>query len=270
LAFLLGQREDARMARVLVTGSADGLGLVSAQILADQKHEVTLHARNDARADHARKQLPNATHVVVGDFSTLAGMHAVVEQANAIGRYDAVIHNAGIGYHLPKAVHTEDGLEQTFAINVLAPYVLTALMPMPARLIYLTSGMHRGGDSDLSDAQWKSRRWNGSQAYSDTKLFDVVLAFAIARRYPKIFSNAVHPGWVATKMGGRGAPDDLHLGGLTQAWLAVSDDEKAKVSGKYFFHQKIETPHADSHDEKIQDALLAYCESISAASMDAA
>jgi NAD(P)-dependent dehydrogenase (short-subunit alcohol dehydrogenase family) len=236
---------------------------VSAQILADQKHEVTLHARNASRADHARKQLPNASHVVIGDFSTLAGMRAVAEQANELGAYDAVIHNAGIGYHLPKAVPTEDGLEQTFAINVLAPYVLTALMIMPARLIYLTSGLHRGGDSDLSDPQWTSRRWNGSQAYSDTKLFDVILAFAIARRYPKIFSNAVHPGWVATKMGGRGAPDDKHLGGLTQAWLAVSDDSAAKVSGKYFFHQKIETPHADSHDEKIQDALLAYCASVS-------
>lgn len=251
------------MARVLVTGSADGLGLVSAQILAEQNHEVTLHARNAARADHAKKQLPNAKHVLIGDFSTLAGMHAVASQANAIGRYDAVIHNAGIGYHLPKAQHTEDGLEATFAINVLAPYVLTALMPTPARLIYLTSGLHRGGDSDLSDAQWKTRRWSGTQAYSDTKLFDVILAFAVARRYPKILSNAVHPGWVATKMGGRGAPDDMHLGGLTQAWLATSDDKKAKVSGEYFFHQKIETPHADAKNEKIQDALVAYCESIS-------
>jgi NAD(P)-dependent dehydrogenase (short-subunit alcohol dehydrogenase family) len=240
------------------------------KILADQKHEVTLHARNDARADHAKKQLPNASHVVVGDFSTLAGMRAVATQANATGRYDAVIHNAGIGYHLPKPQHTEDGLEATFAINVLAPYVLTALMPTPSRLIYLTSGLHRGGDSDLSDAQWKTRRWSGSQAYSDSKLFDVILAFAIARRWPKIFSNAVHPGWVATKMGGRGAPDDMHLGGLTQAWLAVSEDPQAKVSGKYFFHQKIETPHADAHDGKIQDALVAYCESISGVKLPAA
>ncbi|MEO8878245.1 MAG: SDR family NAD(P)-dependent oxidoreductase [Polyangiaceae bacterium] len=255
------------MARVLVTGSADGLGLISAEILADQGHQVTLHARSESRAAEAKKQLPKAEHVVIGDFSTLAGMRKVVAQANAIGTYDAVIHNAGVGYHLPKAVPTEDGLEQTFAINVLAPYVLTAEMMKPARLIYLTSGMHRGGDPDLSDLQWKSRRWNGTQAYSDSKLFDVVLAFAVARKVPTIFSNAVHPGWVATKMGGRGAPDDKHLGGLTQAWLATSDDAAAKVTGKYFFHQKQEAPHAAAHNEKLQDALLAYCAEVSGAKL---
>ena len=259
--------KDAAMSRILVTGSSDGLGLMSAEILASQGHDVTLHARSEARAAEAKKKLPTAKNAVIGDFSTLAGMRQVAEQANAIGRYDAVIHNAGVGYHIAKPVETADGLEQHFAINVLAPYVLTALMPTAPRLIYLSSGMHRGGESDLSDAQWKNRRWNGSQAYSDTKLFDVILAFAIARRWPRVFSNAVHPGWVATKMGGRGAPDDLRLGGDTQAWLAVSDDEQAKVTGKYFFHRKVEQAHRDSHDEKIQDALLAYCAKLSGVAM---
>ena len=251
------------MPRILVTGSSDGLGIMSGEILAAQGHEVTLHARSEARAADARKKLPTAKHVVIGDFSTIVGMREVVEQANTIGRYDAVIHNAGIGYHLPQRVETADGLEQTFAINVLAPYLLTALMLTPARLIYLSSGMHRGGDADLSDAQWKTRRWNGSQAYSDSKLFDVLLAFAVARHWPTVFSNAVHPGWVATKMGGRGAPDDLRLGGTTQAWLAVSDDAKAKVTGQYWFHQKIDHVHADAKNEDIQEALLSYCAKLS-------
>jgi hypothetical protein len=102
--------------------------------------------------------------------------------------------------------------------------------------------MHRGGDSDLTDLQWRNRPWNGAQAYSDSKLFDVVLAFAVARLWPGALSNAVDPGWVATKMGGPGAPDDITQGAETQVWLAVSDDPRALVSGRYFHHEQIRTP----------------------------
>ena len=123
--------------------------------------------------------------------------------------------------------------------------------------------MHRGGSPDLSDAQWTRRRWGGSQAYSDTKLFDTALAFALARRWPEVRSNAVEPGWVATRMGGRGAPDDLAAGAVTQAWLAVSDEPEAQVSGKLFYHQKPRESHPAARDEKVQDALVAYCESLS-------
>jgi len=127
------------------------------------------------------RPLPTATAVAVGDLSSIAGMRQVAEQANAGGPYDAVIHNAGVGYREPRRIRTDDGLEHVFAINVLAPYLLTGLIMRPGRLVYLSSGMHRGGDPGLTDPQWEHRRWNGSQAYSDSKLFDVVLAFAIAR-----------------------------------------------------------------------------------------
>ena len=247
------------MARVLITGSTDGLGLLSAKILAEQGHAVTLHARNDKRAADAKKVLPAAEHVVVGDFTSMAGMRAVAEQANRTGAYHAVIHNAGIGYSLPRRGDTEDGLEQVFAVNVLAPYLVTALMTKPARLIYLSSGLHQGGDPDLTDPQWRHRRYSGMQAYSDSKLFDVVLAFAVARKWRKVLSNAVHPGWVPTKMGGRGAPDDLVLGATTQTWLAVSDEPAAKVTCRYFFHQRQADCHPAARDERVQDALLAYC-----------
>ena len=251
------------MSRVLITGSADGLGVMSAELLARQGHQVTLHARSAARAAEAKKRVPTAEHVLVADVSSLAAMRSLAEQANATGAYDAVIHNVGIGYQEPRRVETEDGLERQFAINVLSPYVLTALMTRPKRLVFLTSGMHRGGHADLDDAQWVKRRWQGSQAYSDTKLFDTVLAFAFARRWPEVQSNAVEPGWVATKMGGRGAPDDLAAGAVTQAWLAVSDEPAATVSGKFFYHQKQKGTHPAASDEKVQDALLAYCESLS-------
>jgi NAD(P)-dependent dehydrogenase (short-subunit alcohol dehydrogenase family) len=250
------------VARVLITGSADGLGLLAARLLADEGHAVTLHARNGSRAGDARRAVPSAEGVVVGDLAAISGMRRVAEAANATGRYDAVIHNAGVGYRESRRAATEDGLEHVFAVNVLAPYLLTALIAAPARLVYLSSGMHRGGNPDLSDAQWVRRRWNGSQAYSDSKLFDVVLAFAVARRWPGVLSNSVEPGWVATKTGGPGAPDDLSLAPVTQAWLAVSDDPAARVTGEHLYHGQPRRVHPAARDTGFQDQLMDYCASL--------
>jgi NAD(P)-dependent dehydrogenase (short-subunit alcohol dehydrogenase family) len=246
------------MARVLVTGSTDGLGLATGQLLISQGHAVTLHARNDDRAHDAQRVAPHAEHVLIGDAADLSGMKSVAEQANAVGRYDAIIHNVGVGYREPRR-ETEDGFSRLFAVNVLAPYVLTALINPPNRLVYLSSGMHLGGNPDLSDLQWTRRKWNGSQAYSDTKLFDVVLAFAVGRHWPSVLSNAVNPGWVPTKMGGPGAPDDLSSGADTQAWLAVSDDPSAAVSSEYFFHRQPDQVNAKARDAKLQEQFLSVC-----------
>ncbi|NHC46155.1 SDR family NAD(P)-dependent oxidoreductase [Motilibacter aurantiacus] len=245
------------MARVLVTGSSDGLGLLAARLLAEQGHRVTLHARNDRRRDDAERALPEAEAVVVGDLSSLAETRDVAAQANGLGRYDAVIHNAAVGYQEQRRAQTEDGLAQVFAVNVLSAYLLTALVQRPDRLVYLGSGMHRGGDPDLSDLQWERKRWNGSQAYADSKLLDVVLALAVARRWPQVRSNAVDPGWVPTRMGGRGAPDDLRLGAVTQAWLAAGGS--GELTGAYLHHQRRQQPHPAASDERVQEELLARC-----------
>jgi NAD(P)-dependent dehydrogenase (short-subunit alcohol dehydrogenase family) len=247
------------MARVLITGSSDGLGLMAALLLVEGGHAVTLHARNERRGDAACKALPSAEHVVIGDVESIAGMRQVAEQANALGRFDSVIHNVGIGYRQPRRIETVDGLCEVFAVNVLAPYLLTALITPPDRLVYLSSGMHRGGDPDFDDLQWNRRSWNGSQAYSDSKLFDVVLAFALARRWPAVLSNALEPGWVPTKMGGPGAPDDMSLAPVTQTWLAVSDDSAAKVTAGYFFHQQPREVHPAARSVDIQEELLEHC-----------
>jgi NAD(P)-dependent dehydrogenase (short-subunit alcohol dehydrogenase family) len=247
------------MARILIIGSADGLGQMAAQRLVDTGHDVVLHARNRQRAQQAVAAVPKARSVLVGDLASIAEIRAIAEQAHAAGAFDAVIHNAGVGYREPRR-ETVDGLEHVFAINVLAPYLLTALIRAPRRLIYLSSGMHHSGDPDLSDLQWRSRRWNGSQAYANSKLFDVVLAFAVARRWPSVLSNALEPGWVATKMGGPGAPDDLAQAPETQVWLAVSDDPNAMVSGHYFYHRRLRDSHPAASDPSIQDGLLSVCE----------
>ena len=247
------------MARVLITGSSDGLGLMAGRLLVEQGHAVTLHARNDKRAADARAGLPAAEDVLVGDVQSLAGIRAVAAQADAAGRFDAVIHNVGVGNRESRRIETVDGLSHLFTVNVLAPYLLTASITRPDRLVYLSSGMAYGGDADLSDPQWAKRRWNGSQAYSDSKLFDVLLALGVARRWPGVLSNSVDPGWVATRMGGPGAPGDLSLGPVTQAWLAVSDDPAAMVTGRYFHHQRELDLPREAHVAEVQDALLDYC-----------
>jgi NAD(P)-dependent dehydrogenase (short-subunit alcohol dehydrogenase family) len=247
------------MARVFITGSADGLGLMAARLLLDDGHEVLLHARSQARAAAATAALPAASGVVVGDLSSIEETRSVAAQVNERGQFDAVIHNAGVGNREPQRIATVDGLEHVFAINVLAPYVLTALIAPPARLVYLSSGLHRSGSPNLDDLQWANRRWNGSQAYNDSKLFDVALAFAVARLWPEARSNSIEPGWVATKMGGPSATDDLALGAVTQAWLAVSSEPGATVSGEHFFHQQPCAAHPAAHDVTVQSALLDAC-----------
>jgi NAD(P)-dependent dehydrogenase (short-subunit alcohol dehydrogenase family) len=226
-------------------------------------HRVVLHARSEKRAKEALAAAPGADTAVAGDLSSIAECRQLAEKVNALGAFDAVIHNAGVGYRERRRNATVDGLPQVFAVNTLAPYILTALIPMPKRLVYLSSGMHRSGDPSLQDLAWTERPWNGSSAYADSKLHDLILAFTVARKWQNVLSNAVEPGWVPTKMGGASAPDDLGQGAETQVWLATSDDPEAMVSGEYFYHRKRRLPMATARDVKIQERLVAACARIS-------
>jgi NAD(P)-dependent dehydrogenase (short-subunit alcohol dehydrogenase family) len=251
------------MARVFITGSSDGLGRMAAQLLIEQRHSVVLHARNEQRGHEAMSAVPGADTVVVGDLSSIRESRKVADQVNALGSFDAVIHNAGVGYREPLRVATEDGLPTVFAVNTLAPYILTALIHRPKRLVYVSSGLHQTGDTSLKDLAWEQRKWQPQQAYSDTKLHDVLLAFAVARQWPDVFSNALEPGWVATKMGGPAASDNLDEGHRTQVWLAVSDDPKTKVTGEYFYHLERRKPLPATRDIEKQETLLEACRQFS-------
>lgn len=237
------------MARIFITGSADGLGLLAARSLTKQGHRVVLHARNAGRAQVALDAVPDAEAVLIGDLSRLEETQQLAAEVNALGRFDAVIHNAG--------VYQASGPD-LFAVNTLAPYVLTCLIRKPQRLIYISSGMHLQGDASLSPIT----TGKGRIRYADSKLYVVLLAKAIARHWPNVFANAVDPGWVPTKMGGRGAPDDLDQGVETQVWLAVSRDSDARVSGRYLFHKRVARDHPATNQPAFQDAFLAVCEQL--------
>ena len=255
------------MTTIFITGSNDGLGRDAARRLVESGHTVVGHARSREKADRLRQELPGLADVLVADLSSAGQVRRLADEANdAFGTFDAVILNAGVGFRERRRVETEDGHAHVLAINVLAPYLLTAWMHRPGRFVYLTSGMQQGGSTDLSDLDWKRRSWNGMQAYSDSKLFDATLAAAVARRWAGVVSTSVSPGWVETKMGGAGAPDDLDAASLTQAWLAVTDDEAALRSGAMFYHQEpILRPggggtralHSAVQNEAFQDDLLA-------------
>jgi len=250
------------MARVFITGSADGLGQLAARHLVALGHDVVLHGRNRDRAQAAMRAVPGARTALEGDLASIEATRSLARQANAAGPFQAVIHNAGIYGPSAGRRETIDGLDDVFAVNALAPYLLTALIEGTQRLIYLTSGLHQSGDPDLRFLQRRTQRWSGAQAYANSKLFDVVLAFAVARLWPHVRSNAVDPGWVPTKMGGPSASDDLEQGAATQVWLAVSDDESAKVSGRYFYHRRTRAAHPAASAVSVQDGFLVACEQL--------
>lgn len=244
------------MARIFITGSSDGLGRAAARSLLDGGHEVVLHARSNERAAALADFAPQAAGIAVGDLRSAAETRRVADQVNAIGRMDAVIHNAGI-YTAPDRGTTPEGHAGILAVNTLAPFMLTALIERPDRLVYLSSGLHRGGDGSLRDLDWTQRTWDPARAYAESKLHVVALAFFLARRWPQVLSHAVDPGWVRTRMGGASAPVDIDTGQRTQSWLTVSTDPAAMVSGRYWHHLRPQQPAAEAMDASFQDKLVA-------------
>ncbi len=250
------------MAKIFITGSADGIGLMEARMLVAQGHEVVLHGRSRTRADEALLKIPGALSAIAGNLASIAETKSLAERVNELGPFDAVIHNAGV-YHDPRGTRTADGLPQIFSVNSLAPYILTCLIERPKRLVYTSSGLHRSGDASLHDLAWNSRPWSEAGAYADSKLHNVILAFAVARKWRDVLSNALEPGWVATKMGGPGAPVSVEEGARTQVWLAVSRDNEAMVSGGYFYHQEPRNFHPAAANPVVQEEYLAECARLS-------
>jgi NAD(P)-dependent dehydrogenase (short-subunit alcohol dehydrogenase family) len=243
------------MARILITGSADGLGQLAAKGLIAQGHQVVLHARNEKRGQDALDSAPGAEAIVTADLASIDETKQLTAKVNALGTFDSVIHNAGVYDASP---------EEIFTVNTLAPYILTCLIERPKRLIYLSSGMHLDGRSKL-----ESFKTNVSSiTYSDSKLHVLMLCLTVARKWPDVYANAVDPGWVPTKMGGNSAPDDLQKGCETQVWLAESDEKRANVTGRYFHHQTESRHNPEADDVALQERFLSLCKEITGVSID--
>ncbi|WP_353946420.1 SDR family NAD(P)-dependent oxidoreductase [Streptomyces sp. HUAS MG91] len=225
------------MALILVTGASTGLGRDTADALADDGHDVVIHARRPDRLT-AADTTARWKGIVTGDLSDLDEIQGVAGQTGEFGRFDAVIHNAGVM-----------GSPDAVTVNTVAPYLLTALMDKPATLVYLSSSMHRTGSTDLRGLT------TGRASYDDTKLWVTALALALATRWDGTSSHAVDPGWVPTRMGGAGAPDDLTAGHRTQTWLATHRDVTPSTGG-YWYHQQPQAPRSACQDEGFQTRLI--------------
>jgi NAD(P)-dependent dehydrogenase (short-subunit alcohol dehydrogenase family) len=249
------------MARIFITGSTEGLGRAAAQSLMDSGHEVVLHARSGDRASALSDLARRSAGVVIGELGSAVETRSIAEQVNAIGRMDAVIHNAGIYRERTRGM-TPEGHATLLAVNTLAPYMLTALIEPPDRLVDLSSAEHHAGSGPLHDVDWTKRRWDSTRAYVESKLYLVAIAFALTRRWPEVLSNAVDPGWARTRMGGPGAPVDIDTGQRTQTWLAVSKDPAAMVSGRYWYQLQQHRPAREAMDIAYQDQLISELASL--------
>ncbi|KAI0418615.1 short chain dehydrogenase [Xylaria grammica] len=261
------------MGRIFITGSSDGLGLRAAKQLVSRGHTVYLHARNAQRASDARSACPGAEDVLLGDLTSIEETKALASSLSKLAPMDCIFHNAGLylGPYRPQA----EGYPAVFAVNALAPYILTCLAPLPKRLVYASSDSHWGGSTNLDDFGWRERhkagRFRDSGAYADTKLYNTVFGYVFARRFVSkgVVANSVDPGWVPTKMGGAGAPGNIMESERLYIMLAEGSGEAEGKNGCFWENGKRGPARSkkDTYDEKAQDALLKKLEEITGVSV---
>ncbi|KAL4744944.1 hypothetical protein BDW72DRAFT_208613 [Aspergillus terricola var. indicus] len=252
------------MSRILITGSTDGFGLAAARQLVQKGCTVYLHARSAPRAAEAEKACPGAAGTLIADFSSLSETKKFAQEANALGTFDVVIHNAGL-YLGPIRKTADTQMPAQVFVNVLAPYILTCLMNKPKRLIYISSTLHKLADpKNLDDMFWTQRdeaQWDAFKAYCDTKLQVNLVANVVAKKWKGVTSVAtIHPGWVATKLGGEQATDSLEDGVETYVKLAEGDYDQSLIAPYFEPKGKLGEQIAAAGDEGLQERAVKLLE----------
>ncbi|KAL4728691.1 Short-chain dehydrogenase chry4 [Fusarium chlamydosporum] len=251
------------MVRILITGSTDGFGFEAARQLIERKHEVYLHARSEQRAEEVKEKCPGAAGVLIADLTTVSETRKLAEEANAIGTFDAVILNAGLLYGPFRK--SDLGVPASVFVNLVAPYMLAALLKQPKRLIFIASVLHHEADTSLKDIFWLERgeqQFKDFQAYCDSKFHIVLLVNAIARRFSNSSVIAVHPGYVPTKLAGKDAPGKMEDGIETYVMLAEGDYDTT-LTGAYFDPKRERAqPHALTANQDMQEAVVRACEDL--------
>ena len=250
------------MATIALTGSTDGIGLAAARTLLAQGHRVLIHGRNEQRGQPVVDVLaadPSCTGeavLVTGDLSSLDEVRALAGQLATHGPLDVLAHNAGVWVRGETPRVTVDGFETTFAVNVLAPHLLTALLAdqLTGRLLWLGSGT-AGSGRPKPTALGGER--DPRQAYADAKACDIALALAWGRRLPGIASAAVDPGWVRTKLASAGAPGAVEDGADTLAFCCTDAD---LALAPYWKDRRPAPVPGRLRDAGLQDAIAAACD----------
>ena len=255
---------------VLVTGASGGIGLATAAGLAQLGARVGLVGRDAARSEAAAARLRAAggkVDVFVADMSSQGEVRRLAEEVlAAYPRLDVLVNNVG-GYWATRHA-TVDGLERTFAVNHLAPFLLTTLLldrlraSAPARVVTVSSGAHARGSVDFEDLQGE-RVYSGERAYNQSKLANVMFTYELARRLQGsgVTANALHPGVVRTNFGREDPKGWMRLmlpvirpllkspekGAATSVYLASSPEVQG-VTGQYFTKRQAKRSSKASYD----------------------
>jgi NAD(P)-dependent dehydrogenase (short-subunit alcohol dehydrogenase family) len=270
----MAERSSVGGKRVLITGATHGIGLAAAQELARRGANLAIVARTQTRADeavaHIRQAAPDTAvvDVLLADLASQASVRTLAAGAlDRYGRIDVLINNAGAMFATRQI--TQDGVELTWALNHLAPFLLTTLLlerikaSAPARIVTTTSDAHKNRLIPFDDLNAEhSYRSRGFGRYGETKLANILFTLELARRLEgaEVTANCVHPGTVATGFNRNNGPlmtgvmkllrpfsRNPAQGAETLVWLADSPDVSAETGG-YFVDNRRVTPSRPAQD----------------------
>ena len=257
---------------VLITGATSGIGRATALGLARVGAHLAITGRDRVRTEDAAREIRAAgggeVDLFIADLSSQLEVRRLAEEVlHSLSRIDVLINNVG-GYWDTRHI-TVDGVERTFALNHLAPFLLTNLLldmlkqSAPARVVTVSSNAHTHGRIDFSDFRGE-QSYSGARAYSQSKLANVMFSYELARRLKdtSVTANALHPGVVSTSFGADDPPRIQKLlvpvlrpfmksparGAVTSIHLASAPD-LAHVTGRYFANSKPKKSSERSYDQ---------------------